>query len=1069
MLPKFKKTIIYLFVAVVLSAGLTTAGLALFLRQGIHIEYFSWKSIQLENCSIVWDNKIRVSIETINITPDGTENSSLPDVKDIRSYLMAGKHAGPFIAEIGIEHLKFKDFSGALKYTGWSDEAPGVIHLSSPDITLDVTIQHDGRDFLLKFNELSSKAYISTITGSARITDEPLVTGKLLADIAGMLPLGLTFSADSKGLSFAGDKPVTIDSIKPVVDLFQLGPVLSPWVSEYLKGSNYQLTHLEGMLLWDDPASFLDSLHAKVRVQDCEYTFAQGIEPIKSEYTDVVFQKNILNIYPHNAGFYGQDCEKSWVKIDFAEPTEPILTAYINTRAVLNDDIINLLDHYRISMPFMQLEGTTAVDLVLEINLANIDLDATGTFKIDRGVLEYQGIALEVSDAVVLLKNKDVTIKRLQVTYPEAFAGQIEGQIDFSRRYGDISVTVIDSKFKAGDSEIKLHNRSKKLIYIFHIRPDGDILESTASTWQIDANVFHLAPFTAPFNPGTKIVSLPPTSINSIRSQSDAMMSGDINLIDRTADLLFDFNSYRRGSLELAQPNWQLGVQINNGLKIQSRKTSKWFINNIAATLSPHEIHYKNDTVTIHDGHLTYGNFFEGSVDGSINLETRKGSFVFSKLKLKNDTIGTLLRDRVGFKVFVSGDDKNLQFEIPLLDATIESGEDNNWQVTFRDLDKLVDRVPFCKRYHLTNGTLTIGSKDGNKPYHFQGTVTYPYSVLVINGTPVNRYNFSGLIDEERTTAQLIDNLKITIDEKITIRSDNIEYNVVELVKLLKSLTKVDSGSSEKDRSKQIDLLAKNSSLYFRPENRVLADRMRVRIVDGKMSLRLKHESGNAAFVVEDGKFSLEGENLDDAFMEALLAGSRFSGGTLSFTGSGDTEKFNARFKVQDTLLEDYGVMNNVLAFLDTIPALITFSVPDYNTEGMFVDSALLDLTYADTVYTVNSFDVNSTVLTIRGVGKASISGDTIDLTLNLLTQWRKNLSKIPLIGYVLVGDEKVPSIKLDVTGKLSDPDIQNSAFEEIVTLPFDIGFHVLSLPFQWMDDLFSDEDPNAQGNSKNK
>ena len=481
------------------------------------------------------------------------------------------------------------------------------------------------------------------------------------------------------------------------------------------------------------------------------------------------------------------------------------------------------------------------------------------------------------------------------------------------------------------------------------------------------------------------------------------------------------------------------------------------------------EIHYKNDQVTIYNGHLTYGKFFEGSVDGSINLETRKGSFVFSKLKLKNDTIGTLLRDRVGFEVLVSGDEKGIEFEIPLLDATIESEVDSGWKVTFRDLDKLVDRFPFFKRYHFTDGTLIIGSKDGKKPYHFQGTVTYPYSVLVINGTPVSRYDFSGLIDEERTTAQLIDNLKITIDEKITIRSDNIEYNVVELVKLLKSLTRVDSASSQKDRSKQFDLLAKNSSLYFRPENRVLADRMRVRIVDGKMSLRFKHESGNAAFAVEDGTFSFEGKNLNDAFMEALLAGSIFSGGTLSFTGSGDTEKFDARFKVQNTLLENYSVMNNVLAFLNTIPALITFSVPDYNTKGMFVDSALLDLTYVGNGFRVNSFDVNASELSIRGVGKANISEDTIDLKLNLLTEGKKNLSKIPLIGYVLVGDEKVPSIKLDVTGKLSDPDIQNSAFEEIVTLPFDIGFRVLSLPFQWMDDLFSDEDPNAQGNSKNK
>jgi len=425
------------------------------------------------------------------------------------------------------------------------------------------------------------------------------------------------------------------------------------------------------------------------------------------------------------------------------------------------------------------------------------------------------------------------------------------------------------------------------------------------------------------------------------------------------------------------------------------------------------------------------------------------------------------LRDHDGSEVLVSGDEKGIEFEIPLLDATLKSKKNSGWQVTFRDLDKLVDRFPVFKRYHLTDGTLSFGSKNGKKPYHFQGTVTYPYSVFVIEGDPVNHFDFSGTIGEDRISAQVIDKLKITIDEKVILSSDNIEYNIVELVKLLKNLSKANSTSSMKDRSKKIELMARNSSLYFRQENKVLADKLEASIVDGKMSLWLEHGSGNAVFVAEDRKFSLEGENLDDAFMEALLAGSKFSGGTLSFTGSGNTEKFNARFKVQDTLLEDYGVMNNVLAFLDTIPALITFSVPDYNTEGMFVDSALLDLTYADTVYTVNSFVVNSSVLTIRGVGKASISEDTIDLTLNLLTEGRKNLSKIPLIGYVLVGDEKVPSIKLDVTGKLSDPDIQNSAFEEIVTLPFDIGFRVLSLPFQWMDDLFSDEDPNTQGNSK--
>ena len=94
----------------------------------------------------------------------------------------------------------------------------------------------------------------------------------------------------------------------------------------------------------------------------------------------------------------------------------------------------------------------------------------------------------------------------------------------------------------------------------------------------------------------------------------------------------------------------------------------------------------------------------------------------------------------------------------------------------------------------------------------------------------------------------------------------------------------------------------------------------------------------------------------------------------MSFTGSGDMENFDARYKIQNTLLENYGVMNNVLAFLDTIPALITFSVPDYNTEGMFVDSALLDLTYADTVYTIKNPPPEGVVLSLPLKGDKNAS-----------------------------------------------------------------------------------------------
>ncbi len=1071
MLLKSKKVIIYVSVALFLSFGLAITGIAVLLHQGINIHHFSWGSVAFEDCHIVWDNKLRVTIDSLVISPDEIENSSSSKALDYRSYMRKGRYVGYFFSEIHVRHIKYRESSGVFDYTGWSEGLPGSLHLSFSDITFDATILSAGDESIFEINKLSSKRFTSIITGSVRINNEGLAKGEVLCDIEGIPSLPLTIEADNSHLTFASNTSITLNSIGPIVEMFELSPKVSPWVLEYLKGSSYELTQLQGSLFWDNPGSFFDNLQAKVRVRDCEYTFAEGHEPVRTEYTDIAFQKSVLKIYPHNTHFYGQDCERSWLKIDFTKPTKPILTVYIDTQAIVNDDILNLLNNYGIALPFKQLEGKTAVDLTFVMNLSPFDIDVTSTFKIDSGVFSYQGMKLTVSDSVVSLKNSEIAVDRMQVMYPGTFEAEVSGNVDLGKEHGDISVILVDSRFKAGESEIVLHNDEGTMVYTYHIRPDGHTIESTASTWQLDTGVFRLAAFTAAFNPESGIVTLPPTSFRSKRLKGDIKISGEINGKNRTGDLLLAISSFRQGDLQLAQPLWKLRVQIDKGVKIVTRQESKWLVHNMETSLSPVEILYKNDEVTIRNAHLIYGDLFAGSMHGNYMLKNRTGSFFLSDLKAENSILEPLLSGIDGFEVTVSVDESGTDFEIPLLDVKIESGRDKSWQVTLNDLKKLVGQFPFLERYYLSKGTVSLGSKNGKKPYHFEGTITYPYSIFVVEGQPVNEYQFSGMIDDKELSARVMDKLFVSVQDKISITSDSIEYNVVELLRLLKNLSSKKSDSPKKgpSKSKDLELTAVNSSLYFRPEMRILADKLLLRILDRKIYMGLQHGGGEASLSVADGHLSLEGENLDDSFMEAMIAGAKFTGGKLSFSASGDLDNYEARFKIENTILNDYSVMSNVLAFVNTIPALITFSVPEYNTKGMEIDVALLDLSYADSKYKVKTFDINGPELSVRGSGNASVAEDTIDLKLNLITQGRKDMSKIPLVGYVLVGDEKVPSITLQVTGKLSDPDIRNSAFEEVVTLPFDIVGRVLMTPFKWIDDALSEKDSSKQTDAVNK
>jgi len=228
-LSKNNKSIVYIAVTVFLFSGITIAGLAVILHRGIHIEHFSWKSIEIQNGTIYWDNKIRVLIETLTVSSRNAENSFSAGLTDAHNYLLVSRYAGSIIESIDIEHLNINEFSGQLNYTGWGDRTPGGIHLSSTGLTLNATVQKDDSAFVLDIKNLSTSVYHSVITGSLRIADDAHITGEVLADIAGKLPLSLSIVSDSKGISFDSKKTVSIDSIKPVVELFRLSPAITPW------------------------------------------------------------------------------------------------------------------------------------------------------------------------------------------------------------------------------------------------------------------------------------------------------------------------------------------------------------------------------------------------------------------------------------------------------------------------------------------------------------------------------------------------------------------------------------------------------------------------------------------------------------------------------------------------------------------------------------------------------------------------------------------------------------------------------------------------------------------------
>ncbi|MEA3437337.1 MAG: AsmA-like C-terminal domain-containing protein, partial [Thermodesulfobacteriota bacterium] len=388
------------------------------------------------------------------------------------------------------------------------------------------------------------------------------------------------------------------------------------------------------------------------------------------------------------------------------------------------------------------------------------------------------------------------------------------------------------------------------------------------------------------------------------------------------------------------------------------------------------------------------------------------------------------------------------------IDLEISTDEDKNWSATFNDLAIIHPRSTLLQQYLLEAGSVTISSKNGKKPYNLSAHIPYRYPFLLKDNKPVEDLNISGKITDKGIKATVNEDLQINYTDRLTVTSEGIGYNIPAIFKFIKERPTSGSIDSHKKNKFSLSLEADSSYLFFGQDSRVLADRIHIEVADGRTLLHLEHGPGHIILEIEGDQLSMEGKELNDTFMSSLIRGTDFQNGRMTMAATGSFDQLSVLFKLNDTIIRNLKSLNNILAFLNTVPALITFSPPEYNTRGLPIRSAIVGMVIKEDVTTFESFEVKSSVLSMTGTGWFSVSKDQIDMDINLITQAKANMNKIPLLGYIVVGNEKRPAITVKISGDLHDPKVKHSVFRKVSTLPFAILFRTLTLPFHLVESM---------------
>jgi len=1012
----------------------------LILSNGVYLKELSFPSLHINKLYIKWDKKLNISINDMTIMAN---KNSLPmdfKPKDIRKHLKNFGLLASFIQSIVIEKINYRDIYATVRYV---DTQGGYIRASSKSFNIDTIIHRTKKHINFEIINLTDTIKQISIHGNIvlDLTNRELLL-RLNTAIAKEINLNIFTFINASLLQYAITSNKDITNYSHLINILNIHPKLKYWVYEAIKMDKAVLKKAYGFIDFLKPDEAFNNLYISADIAKLEYSYHKKLDSIHTQSTNLEFKQGTLNIRPKNHTTYDFHLDKSWLNINF-NTKEPQLSLHLLFNGFVDKNLLHILNTFGIKLPFKQNSGTLATDLTLKINLLNLNVDAQGDFFTNKANFTYLGLNLNIFNTHITLDNYKVTIDKMFAKYKKNISANVTANLDTKNNEGIISFDVDKANF---NENMLWLDTDKQLHIDYKISSTGDIIKVSESQW----NLFKEEKITVesidiPFNYENLFATIPTTQIK-IGNAATIYASGSTSFKTFSTNLELDVTKFKYGIIELAQSNLLLDVSfVDSKFMVSANENVRFILSNQDCSILNPKISLHQNKIITKSSEFVIENLLEAKVALAYALDNSNGFLNIEKMNFKNDMLGSIFKntDFIGFKL--KKENNKFTAFCPDMSVLIALSQ-NKWNVAFKSLAQLHKHSKLLQKYNLNNGKVTIFKSEDEKDIKFHADINHQKKFININNKLISHYKIDGYINSNTGDINLNINDKIhtTWGKQISITGQDIGINLGSIIDYLASIK-----DDQKDsKSKNINLELLNSFVYFSKDRRAIADKINLQYYDNIATAQLIHQGATAGFKLQDNNFFLYGEDFNDIFMDNLFALSRFKGGSFDFSIKGSLEEYVGILYVKDTTVIEYKLLNNILAFINTIPSLVTFSLPGYNKNGLSIQNSYINFSFANDQYTLKDISLESKEMDIYGNGKASYKENTIDLNLNLKTDLASAISKIPVVGYIIFNEDSI-STSLKVSGKLSDPEVETMLAKDIIIAPLNIIKRTLLFPFK--------------------
>ena len=466
-----------------------------------------------------------------------------------------------------------------------------------------------------------------------------------------------------------------------------------------------------------------------------------------------------------------------------------------------------------------------------------------------------------------------------------------------------------------------------------------------------------------------------------------------------------------------------------------------------------------NSTVNIKNSDVSVDNLLSTNLNLTIdtNASLATGNANIKTLSIKGEEVNLVNINNLATDVLI---DYNTftKITLPQLFTEISILKDFT-NIELSNLAFLHTHSALLQELKIEEGTLNLHLKD-KENIDFRANLTkFDFPIQHKNGQKLQTLSLYGELKNSKVFVN-------SLDEKIKIEVDNNQNHL-----LIKDydIVKENNPLLKDNTSTNLEIIGINSTILLNEKQKLLADNYILHLKNNTMDLQLSHKDGTFNYIQDAQKnVKLTTINMSDIFMNHLMGNENFfEEGRFNLTAKGTGNILEGKVDATNTKINNLALINNIVTFVNTTPALINplLAIPTlfgmannngFNLTGYKIVEGHLDFTYnlQDEIFYMDHLQTVGNMTDFKVTGMIDLNKKDInaDVTLIFLKDYSSIIDYVPVFNYLLLGDEKNISTQLKIIGNLDNPQIQTNLTHDAAGAPVNFIKRIFNLPVKGIE-----------------